>query len=92
MEMNLLIQICSLHKSAACPLISGKLMEIYCKYEVSETLLIAPLHTVFPQGSLIFSGPHKLPMRIKYIRCVIPQSIGLPRQSFRILGPDPQYS
>jgi len=36
MEMNLLIQTCSLQKSAACPVISGKLMEIYCQYEDSQ--------------------------------------------------------
>jgi len=57
--------------------------------------LIAPLHTVFPQGSLIFfSGPHKLSTWTKhnYIRCAIPQSVTLPCQSLSILEPDPKYS
>ena len=95
MEVNLLIPTCSLQKSAACPLISGKLMEIYCKYEDSETFINCSFTHCFSRKIInFFLTPHKSSTQTKYnyIRCAIPQSVGLPHQSLRILSPDPQYS
>lgn len=63
------------------------------KTGIAKPLSIVPIHIIFPQ-SVISSGPKKLrELKIcNCIKCIIPQSVVLPHQLFRILGPGLQHS
>jgi hypothetical protein len=62
-------------------------------YTVKPPTLI-PVHVVFPQLLFMSSGPKKSPIQTMYyyVGCTAPQTIIFLHQSFRIPGPDAQYS
>lgn len=63
------------------------------KSGIAKPLSLVPIRIIFSQ-SFISSGPQKL-LELKIcscIKCIIPQSVVLPHQLFRILGPGLQHS